>query len=221
MGFIRKTTQWPYSQGSNSDCSIRRPARKPLGATPPKILWHRSGLNIQSSAYVTNLWCLWDSQLGIVSVRKAWRLNQQFPSLWWKSHYAKPVLAHSYCQCNCGKVPQTKNVLVCVGWYWPCIFCRTVFSRQLAFVLVSQFFAAALCWRDPARSKQLSTIASWLSVWTLSCRCRVKFSTWYHSCFIVVLSLCKNYLYLWVLLPFFYQVFCQSGAAVSVSQGGL
>ena len=29
---------------------------------------------------------------------------------------------------------------------------------------------ATPCWRDPTRSKQLSTVAIWLSVWTLSCR---------------------------------------------------
>ena len=32
-------------------------------------------------------------------------------------------------------------------------------------------------WRDPTRSKQLSMVAIWLSVWTLSCRCPVKLST--------------------------------------------
>ena len=32
-------------------------------------------------------------------------------------------------------------------------------------------------WRDPTKSKQLSTVAIWLSVWTLSCRCPVKLST--------------------------------------------
>ena len=36
---------------------------------------------------------------------------------------------------------------------------------------------ATPCWRDPIRSKQLSTIAIWLSVWTLSCHCPVKLST--------------------------------------------
>ena len=36
---------------------------------------------------------------------------------------------------------------------------------------------ATPCWRDPTRSKQLSTVAIWLSVWTLSCRCPVKLST--------------------------------------------
>ena len=37
---------------------------------------------------------------------------------------------------------------------------------------------ATPCWRDPpTRSKQLSTIAIWLSVWTLSCHCPVKLST--------------------------------------------
>ena len=36
---------------------------------------------------------------------------------------------------------------------------------------------ATPCWRDPIRSKQLSTVAIWLSVWTLSCHCPVKLST--------------------------------------------
>ena len=36
---------------------------------------------------------------------------------------------------------------------------------------------ATPCLRDPTRSKQLSTIAFWLSVWTLSCHCPVKLST--------------------------------------------
>ena len=36
---------------------------------------------------------------------------------------------------------------------------------------------ATPCWRDPTRSKQLSTDAIWLSVWTLSCRSPVKLST--------------------------------------------
>ena len=44
---------------------------------------------------------------------------------------------------------------------------------------------ATPCWRDPTRSKQLSTVAIWLSVWTLSCRCPVKLSTWYQPCIIV------------------------------------
>ena len=33
---------------------------------------------------------------------------------------------------------------------------------------------ATPCWRDPTRWKQLTTVAIWLSVWTLSCRCTVK-----------------------------------------------
>ena len=36
---------------------------------------------------------------------------------------------------------------------------------------------ATPCWRDPTRSEQLSTVAIWLSVWTLSCHCPVKHST--------------------------------------------
>ena len=36
---------------------------------------------------------------------------------------------------------------------------------------------ATTCWRDPTRSKQLSTVAIRRSVWTLSCRCPVKLST--------------------------------------------
>ena len=36
---------------------------------------------------------------------------------------------------------------------------------------------ATPCWRDPTRSKQQSTVAIWLSVWTLSCRCPMKLST--------------------------------------------
>ena len=36
---------------------------------------------------------------------------------------------------------------------------------------------ASPCWRDPTRSKQPSTVAIWLSVWTLSCHCPVKLST--------------------------------------------
>ena len=36
---------------------------------------------------------------------------------------------------------------------------------------------ATPCWRDPTRSKQLSTVAIWRSLWTLSCRCPVKLST--------------------------------------------
>ena len=35
------------------------------------------------------------------------------------------------------------------------------------------FFAATPCWRDPTRSKQMSTVAFWLLVWTLSCRCSI------------------------------------------------
>ena len=35
---------------------------------------------------------------------------------------------------------------------------------------------ATPCWRGPTRSKQLSTVAIWLSVWTLSCRCPVELS---------------------------------------------
>ena len=42
---------------------------------------------------------------------------------------------------------------------------------------------ATPCWRDPTRSKQLSTVAIWLSVWTLSCRCPVKLSK-YQPCII-------------------------------------
>ena len=43
----------------------------------------------------------------------------------------------------------------------------------------STFCCAAPCWREPTSSKQLSTVAAfcWFSVWSLSCRCRVKFST--------------------------------------------
>ena len=43
----------------------------------------------------------------------------------------------------------------------------------------STFCCATPCWREPTSSKQLSTIAAfcWFSVWSLSCRCRVKFST--------------------------------------------
>ena len=43
----------------------------------------------------------------------------------------------------------------------------------------STFCCATLCWREPTSSKQLSTVAAfcWFSVWSLSCRCRVKFST--------------------------------------------
>ena len=44
---------------------------------------------------------------------------------------------------------------------------------------------ATPCWRDPTRSKQLSTVAIWLSVWTVSCRCPVKVSTWYQPCIII------------------------------------
>ena len=50
--------------------------------------------------------------------------------------------------------------------------------------------ACPACWRDPTRSKQLSTVAinSWLSVWTLSCRCPVKLFTLYQPCIIVYKS---------------------------------
>ena len=43
----------------------------------------------------------------------------------------------------------------------------------------STFCCATPCWREPTSSKQLSTVAAfcWFSVWSLSCRCRVKFST--------------------------------------------
>ena len=43
----------------------------------------------------------------------------------------------------------------------------------------STFCCATPCWREPTSSKQLSTVAAfcWFSVWPLSCRCRVKFST--------------------------------------------
>ena len=57
-------------------------------------------------------------------------------------------------------------------------------SAFSGFVNVSQpaaYFTACYtvppCWRDPIRSKQLSTVAIWLSVWTLSCHCPVKLST--------------------------------------------
>ena len=43
---------------------------------------------------------------------------------------------------------------------------------------------ATPCWRDPTRSKQLSTVSIWLSVWTLSCRCPLKLSTKYQPCII-------------------------------------
>ena len=41
----------------------------------------------------------------------------------------------------------------------------------------STFCCATPCWREPTSSKQLSTVAAfcWFSVWSLSCRCRVKF----------------------------------------------
>lgn len=51
---------------------------------------------------------------------------------------------------------------------WPCAF-----GRQLAFMLVALFPSATPCWRDPFGSKQVSTVVSWLSVWTLSRLCRV------------------------------------------------
>ena len=40
------------------------------------------------------------------------------------------------------------------------------------------FCWATPCWREQTSSKQLSTVAAfcWFSVWSLSCRCRVKFS---------------------------------------------
>ena len=43
----------------------------------------------------------------------------------------------------------------------------------------STFCCATPCWREPTSSKQLSTVAAfcWFSVCSLSCRCRVKFST--------------------------------------------
>ena len=43
----------------------------------------------------------------------------------------------------------------------------------------STFCCATPCWREPTSSKQLSTVAAfcWFSVWSLSFRCRVKFST--------------------------------------------
>ena len=53
-------------------------------------------------------------------------------------------------------------------------------SASSAFVkIIDQLNTSQLatpCWRDPTRSKQPSTVAIWLSVWTLSCRCPVKLS---------------------------------------------
>ena len=53
--------------------------------------------------------------------------------------------------------------------------------------------------RDPKRSKQLSTVAIWLSVWTLSCRCLVKLSkgivSALHHCLLVFLFLADQIFY--------------------------
>ena len=53
------------------------------------------------------------------------------------------------------------------------------FGRPLDSRWCSTFCCATPCWREPTSSKQLSTVAAfcWFSVWSLSCRCRVKFST--------------------------------------------
>ena len=53
------------------------------------------------------------------------------------------------------------------------------FGRPLDSRWCSTFCCATPCWREPTSSKQLSTVAAfcWFSVWSLSCRCRVRFST--------------------------------------------
>ena len=53
----------------------------------------------------------------------------------------------------------------------PSAFSGFVNISQPAAVHTSQL--ATPCWRDSIRSKQLSTVAIWLSVWTLSCHCHV------------------------------------------------
>ena len=63
----------------------------------------------------------------------------------------------------------------------------------------STFCCATPCWREPTSSKQLSTIAAfcWFSVWSPSCRCRVKFSTQSDQP-------CRNlsHLYFWLIRSF-------------------
>ena len=73
-------------------------------------------------------------------------------------------------------------------WHWPIgkdldlSFIRVYHHLHIVSLWISldQLNTSQLatpCWRDPTRSKQLSTVVIWLSVWTLSCRCPVKLST--------------------------------------------
>ena len=68
-------------------------------------------------------------------------------------------------------------------WVQPWVRGRSAGSfpeQRLVIEPINQLHTSQLdtpCWRDPIRSKQLSTVAIWLSVWTLSCHCPVKLST--------------------------------------------
>ena len=64
-------------------------------------------------------------------------------------------------------------------WHWPTgkdldlsfIWAHHHLHIVGLWISVDQRQLATPCWRDPTRSKQLSTVAIWLLVWTLSCRC--------------------------------------------------
>ena len=76
----------------------------------------------------------------------------------------------------------------CQIWHWPIgrnldlsfIWGHHHLHLVGLWISVNQLHTSQLatpCWRDPIRSKQLSTVAIWLSVWTVSCHCPVKLST--------------------------------------------
>lgn len=61
----------------------------------------------------------------------------------------------------------------------PCNYpCPGKLSKQLVFVLVALFFAATPWWREPARSEQLSTVASWPSDSIMSLSLYVFYVVW-------------------------------------------
>ena len=59
-------------------------------------------------------------------------------------------------------------------WIWASSEVITICIKWVLRISVDQLNTSQL-WRDPTRSKQLSTVTIWLSVWT--CRCSVKLST--------------------------------------------